>query len=46
MADSFAFLLLTSELRLELSLFHLVREREEVLDKLERVHQRRVESVS
>ncbi|SPO21898.1 uncharacterized protein UTRI_01886_B [Ustilago trichophora] len=29
---------------LELTLFHLVREREEVLDKLERVHQRRLES--
>jgi hypothetical protein len=30
--------------RLELTLFHLVRERQEVLDKLERVHQRRAES--
>lgn len=30
--------------RLELTLFHLVREREDVLDKLERVHQRRLES--
>ena len=29
---------------LELTLFHLVREREDVLDKLERVHQRRLES--
>ncbi|GAK63548.1 HAD phosphatase [Moesziomyces antarcticus] len=29
---------------LELTLFHLVRERQEVLDKLERVHQRRAES--
>ena len=28
---------------LELTLFHLVREREDVLDKLERVHQRRLE---
>ncbi|KAJ1027353.1 hypothetical protein NDA18_003361 [Ustilago nuda] len=29
---------------LELTLFHLVREREDVLDKLDRVHQRRLES--
>ncbi|CBQ71921.1 conserved hypothetical protein [Sporisorium reilianum SRZ2] len=29
---------------LELTLFHLVRERQDVLDKLERVHQRRLES--